>query len=253
MSLRKRCVLGVSCQLHSRSAKATPQPASPPDLEATATEPLTKDPAPPTTTSANATPDSALHLPLAVHQQPTHPTTAAEKTPATATTTAKAPAAIETETASVSAIAIPTTAAATASKPSHVPQKSNHQRRESKKKKAKLSSAKSVLRHQQHARAAAAESRIAGANRRLAEAIASARGRLDGRRIAMGLRDETAVVVRRGLIVMCLAEVVLLLARVAIAGIGVVSETGIVRSGGSRIVMCPESAVAGRGTEVAMM
>lgn len=81
------------------------------------TEPSTNDPVPLTTTFANATPDSALHPPLAAHQQPTRQTTAAEKTHATATTTVKAPAATVTVTAI--ATVIPTTAAATASKPSH--------------------------------------------------------------------------------------------------------------------------------------
>jgi hypothetical protein len=215
------------------------------------TEPSTNDPVPQKTTSANATLDFALHLPLAAHQQPIPQTTAAEKTPATATTTAKPPAATETATAIVNAI--PTTAAAIASKPSPAPSNPNPPRHESKKKKAKSSSVKSALRHhRQHALAAAAESRIAGANRRrrLAEAIASAHGRLEGRRIAMGPRDEIAVVVRRVLIGMCLAEGVLLLVRGGSVGVGVVSGRGTVRSGGSRIGMCLESAVVGRGTEV---
>lgn len=215
------------------------------------TEPLTNDHAPPTTTFANETLDSALRPHLAAHQQPTHRTTAVEKTHATATIIAKALAV--TETATVIAIVIHTTAAATVSKPSHALQNPNRQRHGAKKKKAKSSSAKFAL-QPQHAPAAAAESRIAGANRRLAGAIASARGRLEGLRIAMGPRGGIAVVVRRALIDTCLAEVVLVVVRVVIVivEIGVVSETGTARSAGSRIGMCLESAVAVTGTEAVM-
>lgn len=216
------------------------------------TEPLTNDPAPPTMMFANATPDSALHPPPAAHQQHTQQTTAAEKTHATATTTAKARAAIETVTAIATATVTPTTAAATVSKSSHALRNSNHQRRGSEKKRARSSSAMSALRHR-HVLAAAAETRIAGANRRLAEAIVSARGRPDGRRIAMALRGGIAVVVLRALIDMCLAEVVLVVARVANGEIEVVSETGIAKSAGSRIDMYLESAVAGTGTEAVLM
>jgi hypothetical protein len=69
----------------------------------------------------------------------------------------------------------------------------------------------------------------------------------------MALRGGIAVVVLQALIDMCLAEVVLVVARVANVEIEVVSEIGIAKSAGSRIDMYLESAVAGTGTEAVLM
>lgn len=202
-----------------------------------------------TMTFANATPASALHPHPAVHQQPTHPTTAAEKTRATATTTAKALAATE----------IPTIAAATASKSSHEPTKTNHAPTEAqkllenphphpepktksapKKKRAKSWSVKYAL---QLVLEAGAATRTADVNRRLVEAIVSVLALLEGL-IATGLPDEIAAVVRRESIDMFREEVLLVALRVETVA---VTETDIARSGGSRIAMCQGA----RGSEVA--
>jgi hypothetical protein len=107
--------------------------------------------------------------------------------------------------------------------------------------------------------AAAVENPTADESRLRAEAIASGHVLHGGLRTATCRRDEIAAVVRRGLIDTCLVEAPLVALR---EGIAVVSETGIARTGESRIATCPgvrgsgavvgESA-GGRGTETVMI